>query len=488
MSTPQLSRSEPALDARDALPLIQGLTHLHEAVLLLDREGRIEWMSDALASLCGGGRSFKGRPWSALLAQPADAPRLLERFCSVGRVLNEPVALRGRQDARIAASVSAARLGGEPGSGATVAILRLESIPPQARLEFQHMAHYLRAVLQSAPDGVVVVDRSRFITYANPAMSEVTGYAVAELVDKPLALFLHAQDDLERIGQALAPSSPLRNLDLEVRRKDGRALSVSVSVSLLTLPDGTHVGAAAYVRDVTGRRRFEQDLARKNRELQHYVDAISHDLRSPLVSLLGFTRLLQEDYGERLDEKGRHFLRRVEQAGRSMEELIRDLLELSRIARGGRSEDLVDPRVVMLQLLAELKPRLDAQQVDLEIPDNPPLVRCERTRLYRLLSCLVSNALDHMGPVEKPRVRVHVQEERDGHRISVADNGVGIDPAHHERIFQVFQSLAPRNGSRRGTGIGLAVVKQIAETEGGRAWVESEPGRGAAFHVSFPGA
>lgn len=484
MQTPPAVRPIP--DADGALPLIQGLAELHDAVTLIDGAGRIVWMSEGLASLCGGPCDFEGRPFGALLERPEDGTELAERLSRSGRVLGEPVLLRGRNGARVAATVSAARVAASPGDNPTVAILRVESLSNEAQRELQSRTDTLRSALENAPDGVLIVDRSRFVTFANPAMAEITGYAVEELVDKPLALVLQAQRDVDRIAAALQCEGPVRSQDLEMRRKDGRRASVSVSASMIRLSNGTYAGAVAYVRDITARRRFEESLARKNAELEHYVDAVSHDLRSPLVSLLGFTRLLHEDYGERLDEKGRHFLRRIEQAGRTMEALIHDVLELSRIGKTGASTQWVDPREVLAQLLAELKPRLDSEGIVLEIPESPPLVRCERTRLYQLFSNLVGNALDHMGQVAVPVVRVDVVEMDDAHRITVRDNGCGIDPAQHERIFEVFQSLGPRRDGRRGTGIGLAIVRKIAEVEGGRAWVESQRGFGAAFHVTLP--
>jgi two-component system CheB/CheR fusion protein len=246
------------------------------------------------------------------------------------------------------------------------------------------------------------------------------------------------------------------------------------------------MGAVAYLRDVTERRRTEDDLARSNAQLEHYVDAVSHDLRSPLVSLLGFSRLLREDYGARLDEKGGHFLDRIEQAGRTMESLIHDLLELSRIGRTESTKSLIDPRSVLAPLYAEFKPRVDQEGVSLELPENPPLLMCNRTRLYQLFSNLVSNALDHMGTVEHPAIRVEVKSLQDAHQITVSDNGKGIDPAHQDRIFEIFQSLGPRKDGRRGTGIGLAIVKKIVETHGGRVWVDSRPGQGASFHLTLP--
>ena len=242
----------------------------------------------------------------------------------------------------------------------------------------------------------------------------------------------------------------------------------------------------AYLRDVTERRRTEDDLARSNAQLEHYVDAVSHDLRSPLVSLLGFSRLLREDYGARIDEKGRHFLDRIEQAGRTMESLIHDLLELSRIGRTEAAKSLIDPQSVLAPLYAEFKPRLDQEGTSLDLPEKPPLLMCNRTRLYQLFSNLVGNALDHMGNVEEPAIRVEVKPLQDGHQITVSDNGKGIDPTHHDRIFEIFQSLGPRKDGRRGTGIGLAIVKKIAETHGGRVWVDSRPDQGASFHLTLP--
>jgi hypothetical protein len=241
----------------------------------------------------------------------------------------------------------------------------------------------------------------------------------------------------------------------------------------------------AYVRDVTERRHIEDELARRAEELQHWVNAVSHDLRSPLVAVLGFARLLREDYADRLDEQGLRFLRRIEEAGRTMESLVHDLLEFARIGRSEPKRVHVDPREVLLQLQAELKPRLEEAQVSLSLPEEPPLLWCDRTQLYQVLSNLVGNALDHMGPPRQPLVEVEVTQENGLQHLVVRDHGRGIDPVEHERIFEIFQTRGIRSSGKRGTGIGLAVVRKIAEAHGGAAWVESRVGEGAAFHVTF---
>ena len=127
------------------------------------------------------------------------------------------------------------------------------------------------------------------------------------------------------------------------------------------------------------------------------MDPASAVATSPLVALLGFSRLLRQDYGPQLDETGRHFIDRIEQAGRTMDELIHDLLEFSRIGQGSERRAMVDPRSVLTQISSEMKPRLEAKGIRLEIPDHPPTIYCDRTRLYQVFSNLVGNAIEHDG-------------------------------------------------------------------------------------------
>jgi len=472
-------------NAEPVLPVVRALAKLHELVALVDRQGQLIWASDGLAKLCDT-RTLTNAHWLDSLAI-GPSPALGARLQATGRLSGEPVNLRGPADNPLPARVSAARVSEEAGCQLTVLIFRLDDAQEAAH-EFHHRLETLSAILEGAPDGVVVVDRSRFITWANPAMSQLTGYPLEDLVDQPLALFLRSEEDLTRIAAALRPVSPSWSEELEVRRRDGQPLSVTVNARLLTLPDGTDLGAVAYVRDVTERRQIENELSRRAEELQNWVNAVSHDLRSPLVAVLGFARLLSEDYGDRLDEQGMRFLRRIEEAGRTMESLVHDLLEFARIGRSEPKRFNVDPREVLLQLHAELKPRLEDAQVELRLPADPPLVWCDRTQLYQVLSNLVGNALDHAGPARHPLIEVSVSTEGGSHHLVVQDYGRGIELTDQERIFEIFQTRGVRRNGKRGTGIGLAIVRKIAESHGGRAWVESRPGEGAAFHVTFPTA
>jgi PAS domain S-box-containing protein len=467
------------------MPLIQGLATLHDSVVLIEPRIGLFWISPPLARRIGVAESQPGRCWQDLFADRSQADHLEEQLARTGNLHNAPVELLGANGELLTATVSAARLGCEIDRAPVVAILRIgEESMGRALGE---TLGTLKSVLDTAPDAAVIVDPSNFITYANPAVEQVTGYCPDEVIDRPLALYVRDSASIERVAEALVPGSSVRCIDLEVRHRDGHALTLSVSASAIRGPDGDDVGTVAYLRDVTEQRRSQADLSRKNGELEHYVHSIAHDLRSPLVSLLGFTRLLRDDYGSQLDEKGAHFLDRVEQAGRTMESLIRDVLELSRIEGATEPADRVSTRSVLLQLQAELKPRLDAAGVTLMLPLDPPTLAFDQTRLYQLLSNLIGNALDHMGDALEPRIEVDVSDAETGHLISVRDNGCGIPTEHQERIFEIFQSLGPASDGRRGTGIGLAIVRKIAEARGGRAWVESQPGAGSTFHVLIPG-
>ena len=346
----------------------------------------------------------------------------------------------------------------------------------------------LSAVLATAPDAVLAVDSRGRISFANPAAEEVLGWASERIVGVPVATLIADTKDLECVFGCLQGHETLRDRNLLFRSPGGGHRNVSASSCTMGSDLDAEPHTLFYLRDVGERMRNEAELVRTNEELEHCVNALAHDLRSPLVALLGFSRLLRQDYDEQLDETGRHFLDRIEQAGQTMEALVHDILELSRIGQPTEPLTLVDPRPVLVQLQAELKPTLDAAGIELVLPSSPPLISCDRTRLYQVFSNLIGNAIEHGGPSDEAKIWIEIRDMGTFHQIAVRDHGRGIPPESHERIFEVFESLSRKQGKGRGAGIGLAIVKKIAETHGGRIWVESHPGKGSTFHVTFPKA
>jgi two-component system, LuxR family, sensor kinase FixL len=464
---PESARLDPSISQA-----VGELSRLHRLLLVTDAGGRAVWTSDALRARCGREADIvlDERPGDDGLSEvhvTLNAPSGSSRnFVGFAMPLGA-----GDGDARLTLSIL------RPGAGAW----RCDGDP-------QASADSLGAILGNAPDPVLAFDCNGFIAYANTAVERLLGRSPREILHRPLAVFVSNRAELSRLAVELAGSGEVQGRDVELQLVDGTRAWVSVSArAIRTRRHGDRpVGWAVFLRDISKRRRIEAELERKNGELEHYVQTVSHDLRSPLVSLLGFSRLLRQDYGERLDETGRHFLGRIEQAARTMETLIHDVLEFSRIGKRGEERRLVDPRPVLLQLQAELKPRLDERAVSLELPPSPPLLLCDRTRLYQVFSNLIGNAVDHMGPSEDPRIEISIEEEPAFHHLTVTDNGQGIPPEEHERVFEVFHTIGARADGQRASGIGLAIVKKIAEAHGGRVWVESAPGAGASFHVLLP--
>jgi signal transduction histidine kinase len=264
-------------------------------------------------------------------------------------------------------------------------------------------------------------------------------------------------------------------------RKNGTALSLLVSAFPVCDSDGNEL-----VICVADRHETHESLEQKNEELETYVRSVSHDLRSPLVSLLGFSRLLRDDYHEVLGETGRHFLDRIEQAGRHMKQLLHDMLELSRIEETSHCRVHVSPTPILQQLLSERKLQLNEKNIELHLPEDPPTILCDRTRLYQLFSNLIGNAIQHMDVEAKGRIDVAIETVSDGWQISVSDSGPGIPLEDRDRIFEAFETASRPDGRDQAGGLGLTIVKKIVEAHSGRVWVESDLDAGARFFVWLP--
>jgi PAS domain S-box-containing protein len=487
MTASQLAETQ-LVDGIPAQRLLEALARVYRWVLVTDADRRVLWTSDALSEIEGFDTLDLGADARAFLGSmphPEQVFPLRANLRHRSQLSDVPLELHTKSGENVAVEVSVLKVEtDEPRASLLLAIARPRDVEALGRDAASGLDG---AIIDAASEAIVAVDADGFVIRANHAAANLLGCVSQDLAGRPAAVaFGAAAPDIERVARALAGGHRLAECEVSLTRRDGRTLRAHLAASPLPLAGAT--GQVLVMHDVSERCEREDELRRANGELEHCVNALAHDLRSPLVALLGFSRLLRQDYGQNLDDTGTHFLDRIEQAGRTMEGLIHDLLELSRIGQPGERPSMVDPRAVLLQLHAELKPRLEEAGITLLLPDPPPpLVFCDRTRLYQLFSNLIGNAVDHMGETSDPCIEVRVTETQEGHQIEVRDNGRGIPPEHHERIFEVFQSLSWRRDGRRGTGIGLAIVKKIAESRGGRAWVESAPGAGSRFIVSLPG-
>lgn len=221
-----------------------------------------------------------------------------------------------------------------------------------------------------------------------------------------------------------------------------------------------------------------KELERSNAALDEFAHAASHDLKAPLRAIIDYAELLQDETRDLLPAEPRSYLARVAFLSAKMRRMIDAVLEYARAGRASGSVERTDTGVAMRELVEFLAPPAD---VAVEIDATLPTLDVERVPFDQVFRNLISNAIKYRRP-EGARVRVSAKAEGDCWRFTVADNGPGIVASQHERIWRLFQTTRPEDG----TGIGLAVVKRIVDAQGGRVYVESVPGDGARFHVLWP--
>ena len=233
-------------------------------------------------------------------------------------------------------------------------------------------------------------------------------------------------------------------------------------------------------------RAERADLAAKNAELERFTYTVSHDLRSPLVTIRGFAELAASDIEKGPLERVHHDLERILAASDKMERLLQDLLELSRIGRVVNPAEDVPLGALAQEAVELVRGHLDGGGVAVEIAPDLPVVRADRRRLLQVLQNLVENAAKFSSGSPAPRVEIGMRRDGAEAVFFVRDNGRGIEPRFLERVFELFEKLEAGSG---GTGVGLALVRRIVEAHGGRAWAESEgPGHGATFCFTLPQA
>ena len=232
------------------------------------------------------------------------------------------------------------------------------------------------------------------------------------------------------------------------------------------------------------RENYIHELNGKNAELEQFTYSVSHDLRSPLVTIKGFIGMLKADLQTDQVDRVETDIQRIAGATDKMDALLTDLLELSRIGRIVNPPEEIDPVQLIQDAIESVNAQLRSKNVTLNLMPNHPALFGDRIRLREVYENLIGNAAKYLGDQKSPRIEIGVRSQDYEQQFYVSDNGMGIDPQYHMRIFNLFEKLDP---NMEGTGIGLTLVKRIIEIHGGRIWVESEGlGKGATFYFTLP--
>lgn len=240
----------------------------------------------------------------------------------------------------------------------------------------------------------------------------------------------------------------------------------------------------ALQRELHQRRKLISELESKNAELERFTYTVSHDLKSPLFTIRGFLGYLKQDALTGNTERLEADIQRIVDATDKMQQLLNDLLELSRVGRLMNEPTLVNMQQLVADVLNLSHGQIHQRGVEVRAQNNLPNAQGDRQRIFEVVQNLVGNAAKFMGEQPTPIIEIGVAGWQHGMPIFfVRDNGMGIEPEHHERIFGLFNKLDPKSD---GTGIGLALVKRIVEFHGGEIWVESQPGNGSTFYFTLP--
>ncbi|HZX30644.1 MAG TPA: ATP-binding protein [Rhodocyclaceae bacterium] len=393
-------------------------------------------------------------------------------------------------------------------AGLLVSVLSEGLRRSRLRMETQHLL--LDAVVAGSQDAIFVKDRQGRYLLCNDSAARFFGRRPGDLLGQDdravlppdTAALLMTQDrSIMESAQPSAHEETLTNLE-------GQTLTFLVHKGPLFDQAGRVVGLFGISRDITERKRAEDEiqrlnadlerqvhqrtaeleqandaLLRSNLELRHFAHAAAHDLQTPLRSIAGFAQLLRQKLQGRLDAEGDQWLAYIIDNTKRLQTLIQELLAYSRLDVQGRPFEPVDLGRICGEVLTTLKGPIEEAGAEVTCCDLPT-VRGDRYQLAQLLQNLVENGLKY-NAAKPPRVALSCRRQGDDWELSVADNGIGIDPRHHERIFEMFRRLHTY-GDIPGSGIGLASCRRIVERHGGRIWVESRPGEGSIFRFTLP--
>lgn len=354
------------------------------------------------------------------------------------------------------------------------------------------------AIITKDPDGK--------ISTWNPGAQRIFGYSDEEVVGRDIEIFFTNDDQAAQVPARQMEKARSEGQVLDERwqvRKDGSRFWASGLLVCLRSEDGTVRGFAKILRDITERKNAEEAIRELNQELETRVQrrtaalqeskeqmeafsyTVAHDLRAPLRGMQGFAHALVDEYGARLDRSAVDYLQRIMSSAQRMDELIQDLLGYSQLSRSDLSFNPVAVKDIVENALLRHEEEIRRTGTEVRTSLDPLFVRAHAATLENAVGNLIANGIKFTRPGETPKLHIRVINQGANVQISVQDNGIGVAPEHHDRIFRVFERLHAED-AYPGTGIGLAIVKKGVERMGGKVGLASEPGQGSLFWIELP--
>jgi len=363
----------------------------------------------------------------------------------------------------------------------------------KAEEELQVRTAILQNIISNIPYCVFWKDKNSVYLWCNDNFAKLAGVEKPEDVigktDYDLPWKKEESDSYRKIDKdVVSKGAPILNIEEQVHHGKGKVATILTSKVPLRNADGEITGVLGIFTDITERKRAEQkqaellkQLESANKELNDFAHIVSHDLKAPLRGIKTLANWISTDYADKLDEDGREQMDLLSSRVDRMHNLIDGILQYSRVGRIKEEMSQVNLNELVPDIIDMIA---SSESITVTVENELPVIECEKTRIIQVFQNLLSNAVKYMDK-SQGQIRIGCVEEDGCWKFSVADNGPGIEERHFEKIFQIFQTLSPRD-ELESTGLGLTLVKKIVEMYGGQIWIESKMGEGSTFFFTLP--
>lgn len=338
-----------------------------------------------------------------------------------------------------------------------------------------------RLLVESMSDGAVTLAPDKTILYSNRRFASMLDMPLENVIGASFHDFIGRQD-AQAFERNLAKGMRQGGISFEMELcGKGNAFPAILSASVLQIED--MIAYCMVITDLGEQKKQQEELEKTIKELEQFVFIASHDLQEPLRMVSSYVQLLSERYKDKLGKDADEYIGFAVNGAKQMERLILDLLDYSRIGTRGGPKEETSSQKTLDEAMATLREKIQTNGAQVTY-GRLPVVQADPGQLHAVFLNLLDNAIKFRKKEEKPVINVSAEDRGNEWLFSVSDNGIGIEEQYREKVFVIFQKL---HGSKYpGTGIGLAKCRKIVERHGGRIWVESEPGKGAAFHFTLP--